>query len=37
MLAGTCIVISAGIFVIFRERRIGVSRRGARRAMTPHG
>ena len=32
MLAGTCIVVAAGIFVIFRERRIGIRRRGARRA-----
>ena len=37
MLAGTLIVVSAGIFVIFRERRIGIRRGGARQAMTPHG
>ncbi len=37
MLGGTLIVIAAGIFIILRERRIGIRRRGARRAMTPHG
>lgn len=37
MLLGTIIVVAAGIFVIFRERSIGIRRRGARRAMTPHG
>lgn len=36
-LAGTLIVVAAGIFVIFRERSIGIRRRGARRTMTPHG
>lgn len=37
MLIGTCIVIAAGIFIIFRERRLGIKRRGARRVMTPQG
>ena len=37
MLLGTCIVVAAGIFVIFRERQVGIRRRGARRAMTPQG
>lgn len=37
MALGTLIVIGAGIFVIFRERHIGIRRRGARRAMTPQG
>lgn len=37
MLIGTVIVIAAGIFIIFRERSIGIRRKGARRVMTPHG
>lgn len=37
MLIGTCIVIAAGIFIIFRERQLGIKRKGARRVMTPQG
>ncbi|MGN6549817.1 MAG: DMT family transporter [Pararhizobium sp.] len=37
MLVGTVIVVSAGIFIIFRERSIGIRRKGARRVMTPQG
>lgn len=37
MLLGTCIVIAAGIFIIFRERQLGLKRKGARRVMTPQG
>ncbi|OHV85698.1 DMT family transporter [Ensifer sp. LCM 4579] len=37
MLAGTAIVVGAGIFIIFRERRLGLERKGARKHMTPQG
>lgn len=37
MLVGTAIVISAGIFIILRERHLGIKRRKARRHMTPQG
>ncbi|SIR15200.1 EamA-like transporter family protein [Rhizobium sp. RU20A] len=37
MLVGTLIVIAAGIFIIFREHRLGLERRAARKAMTPQG
>ncbi|WP_377287839.1 DMT family transporter [Rhizobium sp. SG2393] len=37
MLVGTLIVIAAGIFIIFREHRLGLERRAAPRAMTPQG
>lgn len=36
-LIGASIVIAAGIFIIYREHRLGLERRGARRAMTPQG
>ncbi|NTJ41736.1 DMT family transporter [Agrobacterium larrymoorei] len=37
MLIGTSIVISAGIFIIFREHRLGLARKAARKASTPQG
>ena len=37
MLIGTAIVVGAGIFIIFREHRLGLERRGARKHMTPQG
>lgn len=37
MLIGTAIVVSAGIFIIWREHRLGLERRGARKHMTPQG
>ncbi|OLP54900.1 hypothetical protein BJF92_13940 [Rhizobium rhizosphaerae] len=37
MLAGTALVISAGIVIILREHRLGLKRRGARKLMTPQG
>lgn len=37
MLIGTVIVIGAGIFIIFREHRLGLERKGARRHVTPQG
>jgi drug/metabolite transporter (DMT)-like permease len=35
VLIGTAIVISAGLFVIFRERRLGIERTRSKRAQTP--
>lgn len=35
MLLGTAIVVGAGLFVIFRERRLGIERARSRRAQTP--
>ncbi|QRM54776.1 DMT family transporter [Sinorhizobium sp. BG8] len=37
MLAGTAIVVSAGIFIIIREHRLGIKRKAARKHLTPHG
>lgn len=37
MLLGTAIVVGAGIFIIFRERQLGLERRGARKLVTPQG
>ena len=35
MLLGTAIVISAGLFVIYRERRLGIERSRSKEAQTP--
>jgi drug/metabolite transporter (DMT)-like permease len=35
MLVGTAIVIGAGLFVIFREHRLGIERTRSKRAQTP--
>jgi drug/metabolite transporter (DMT)-like permease len=37
MLTGTAIVVSAGLFVILREHRLGLERRAQRRLVTPQG
>lgn len=37
MLVGTAIVVSAGIFIIFREHQLGLARKAARKASTPQG
>lgn len=37
MLAGTAIVVGAGIFIILREHRLGLERKGARKHVTPQG
>jgi drug/metabolite transporter (DMT)-like permease len=37
VIAGGAIVIGAGIFIIFREHRLGLERARQRRAMTPQG
>lgn len=37
MLIGTAITVSAGLFIIFREHRLGLERKAARRASPPGG
>jgi drug/metabolite transporter (DMT)-like permease len=37
MLAGAVLIVAAGLFIIFRERRLGLARAAARRVMTPQG
>lgn len=37
MMAGAVIIIAAGVLIIWRERRLGLKRGGARRTMTPQG
>lgn len=36
-LAGAALVVAAGLIIIYRERRLGIERGKARRAMTPQG
>lgn len=37
MLAGAAIVITAGVLIIWRERKLGIERAKQRKAMTPQG
>ena len=37
MLVGTAIVISAGVFIIYRESRLGLERKAMRKLVTPQG
>jgi drug/metabolite transporter (DMT)-like permease len=37
MLAGASLVVSAGILIIWRERKLGLERARQRKAMTPQG
>jgi drug/metabolite transporter (DMT)-like permease len=37
MLAGAALVVSAGLFIIWRERQLGLERGKARKVMTPQG
>lgn len=37
MLVGTAIVICSGIFIIYRERQLGLERKAMRRLVTPQG
>ena len=37
MLLGTAILIAARLFIIVREWRLGITRKGARRFTTPQG
>lgn len=36
MLSGAALIVSAGLFIIWRERKLGL-KRGARRVLTPQG
>ena len=37
MLVGAGLIVAAGLFIIWRERRLGIARAAARRVMTPQG
>jgi len=37
MIAGAALVVSAGILIIWRERRLGIERSKQRKSMTPNG
>ncbi len=37
MLLGAALIVAAGLFIIWRERRLGIQRAGARKVMTPQG
>jgi drug/metabolite transporter (DMT)-like permease len=37
MLTGAALIVAAGLFILWRERRLGIQRAGSRRVMTPQG
>lgn len=37
MLVGAALIVAAGIFILFRERRLGIERARSRKVMTPQG
>ncbi len=37
MLIGAALIVTAGLFIIWRERRLGIQRAGSRKVMTPQG
>jgi drug/metabolite transporter (DMT)-like permease len=37
MIAGAALIVSAGLFIIWRERRLGIQRAAARKVLTPQG
>ena len=37
MLSGALLIVSAGLFIIWRERRLGLQRAAARKVITPQG
>jgi drug/metabolite transporter (DMT)-like permease len=37
MLCGAALIVTAGLFILYRERRLGIERAQARKAMTPQG
>ncbi len=37
VLAGVCLVIGAGLIIIYRERQLGLERASQRKVMTPQG
>ena len=37
MLSGALLIVAAGLFIIWRERKLGLQRAGARKVITPQG
>jgi drug/metabolite transporter (DMT)-like permease len=37
MLAGAALIVAAGLFIIYREHRLGIERAKSRRVITPQG
>jgi hypothetical protein len=37
MLAGAALIVAAGLFIIWRERQLGIQRAQARKVITPQG
>jgi hypothetical protein len=37
MLTGAALIVAAGLFIIWRERKLGIERAGARKVLTPQG
>jgi len=37
MLVGAALIVAAGLFIIWRERKLGIQRAGARKVLTPQG
>jgi drug/metabolite transporter (DMT)-like permease len=37
MLTGAALIVAAGLFIIWREHRLGIERAGARKVLTPQG
>ena len=37
MLGGAALIVAAGLFIIWREHRLGLERAKARKVMTPQG
>ena len=37
MVAGAALIVAAGLFILWRERKLGLQRANARKVMTPQG
>jgi hypothetical protein len=37
LLIGAALIVAAGLFIIWRERRLGIQRAASRKVMTPQG
>jgi hypothetical protein len=37
MLCGAALIVTAGLFILYRERRLGIKRAQARKVITPQG
>jgi drug/metabolite transporter (DMT)-like permease len=37
MLTGAALIVAAGLFIIWRERKLGIERAGSRKVLTPQG